>query len=47
MIIRMLKELRGRVNEINENLNKETVNIKKGHMNHEKETSKKRIHYLK
>ena len=37
MVIRMLKERRRRIDKHSENLNKEIVNIKKGHRNHKNE----------
>ena len=37
MVIRMLNELMGRMDEHNENINREIVSIKKGHRNHKKE----------
>lgn len=39
LIIKMLNELNGRINDLSENIDKEIkiVSIKKGHRNHEKE----------
>ena len=35
-VIRMLNELMGRIDEHNENFNREIASIKKGHRNHKK-----------
>ena len=42
MVIRMLKKLRKRIEELSENSNKEIVSIKKGYRNHKKRNSQKR-----
>ena len=40
MVIRMFNELRGRMDKLNENLNRENNKHKKGHRNHKKESDR-------